>query len=138
MTNRFGRETWSVLVPSGWHAWHDPECATLVGDPEIGALQISAAFKDTPVLDEDLNEFAAELLAAGAKAQSVVAGDFVGFEIAYTDAENSWRQWFLRHGKQALFVTYNCSTDDRGREDTAIAQVIASLSPTRTQPNRRR
>ena len=90
------------MVHSGWHARHDRECATLVGDPEIGALQISAYFKDTPVLDRDLRELAAERLAANAKAQSVVAGVFVGFEIAFTDAENYWRQWFLRRGKQAL------------------------------------
>ncbi len=54
MNARFGRETWSLRPPEGWRAWHDAECATLVANDEIGALQISAAFKDSEVGDDDL------------------------------------------------------------------------------------
>jgi hypothetical protein len=78
MNRRFGRETWSILVPNGWTASHDTACATLVGSPAIGALQLSAAFKETPVLDEDLEDFAAEHLQAGATATRVVAGGLSG------------------------------------------------------------
>jgi hypothetical protein len=31
MVARFGRETWSLVVPDGWRAWHGDECATLMG-----------------------------------------------------------------------------------------------------------
>ncbi len=130
MGTRFGRETWSLVVPDGWHARHDPECATLECEPAIGALQISAAFKDSPVLDEDLRDFASEHLEAGAIMRPTVAGDFVGFEIAYSDGGTSWRQWYLRCDNQALFVTYNCAENERGREDASIAEVLASLTAT--------
>jgi hypothetical protein len=53
MTARFGRQTWSLVVPEGWRAWQDEECATLVGPGGIGGLQISAYFKDSEVLDTD-------------------------------------------------------------------------------------
>ena len=128
MSNRFGRETWSITVPDGWHARHDPECATLEADPPVGALQISMAFKESPVLDEDLREFASDHLEAGAVTRPVVAGEFVGFEIAYGAGDTFWRQWFLRRRDQALFVTYNCHESERGREDSSVAKALASLS----------
>lgn len=127
MTAHFGRETWSLLVPDDWRAWHDEECATLVADDEIGALQISAAFKDSDVQASDLREFAAEHLEAGAKAKPTEAGDFVGFEIAFRDEDRFWRQWYLRNGRQMLFLTYNCDLESRSAEDAVLRDILASL-----------
>ncbi|MHB0914766.1 MAG: hypothetical protein ACYC5A_04925 [Thermoleophilia bacterium] len=127
MNNRFGLETWSLRLPDGWRAWHDAECATLVANDEIGALQISAAFKDSEVVDADLSDFAAQHLEAGAKPRPTEAGDFVGFEISFSDDEQFWRQWYLRNGRQMLFVTYNCGLDARGAEDGPVSAALASL-----------
>lgn len=127
MAARFGTDTWTLLVPSGWRAWHDEECATLVGPGDLGALQVSAAVKDSEVLEQDLREFASEHLAAGAHAAATEAGDYSGIEIAFSDGDTYWRQWFLRRGRQALFVTYNCALDSRGAEDDAVRQALASL-----------
>lgn len=128
MRSRFGRETWSISVPNGWHARHDPECATLEADPPVGALQISAAFKGASVLDEDLRDFASDHLEAGAVTRPVVAGEFVGFEIAYSVGDTFWRQWYLRREGQALLVTYVYQESARGHEDSSVEQVLASLS----------
>jgi len=125
---RFGTETWALVVPDGWRAWHDDECATLVGAGEIGALQISAAFKDSEVVDTDLREFAAEHLEKGARLRATDAGDFVGFEIAFNDHERFWRQWYFRSGRQMLFVTYNCGLESRGVEDRPIRAALRSLT----------
>ena len=100
MNTRFGRETWSLLVPEDWDAQHDEECATLIG--EIGALQVSAAFKETEVLDSDLRDFASDHIDAGAAPRPMQAGDFVGFEIAFGDDECFWRHWYLRNDKQRV------------------------------------
>jgi len=127
MVGRFGRETRSLVVPDGWRAWHDDECATLMGPREVGALQISAAFKDSEVVD-DLREFAAAHLEAGAKPQPTEAGDFMGFEIAFSDEERFWRHWYLRNGRQLLFVTYNCGLESRGVEDGPVGAALASLA----------
>lgn len=127
MASRFGTDKWTLQVPSGWRAWHDEECATLVGPADLGALQVSAAFKGALVLDEDLRDFASEHLAAGAHAEAAEAGDYAGFEIAFSDGKRYWRQWFLRGGRQALFVTYNCAVDHRGAEDDDVRLILASL-----------
>lgn len=127
MNARFGRVTWSLRPPEGWRAWHDEECATLVADDEIGALQISAAFKDSEVVDADLRDFAADHLDAGANPRPTEAGEFVGFEISFSDGERFWRQWYLRNGRQLLFVTYNCGLDCRGVEDGPLGAALASL-----------
>jgi len=127
VTAEFGRETWSLAVPEGWRAWHDPECATLVGPGDIGSLQISAAFKESEVLEADLRDFASKHLDAGARPSATHAGDFVGFEIAFSDGDKFWRQWYLRNGRQMLFVTYNCDLDSRGTEEEPIREALASL-----------
>jgi hypothetical protein len=124
---RFGRETWSLVVPDGWRASHDQECATLVGPREEGVLQISVAFKDSEVVDADLRDFAVEHLEAGAKPQPTEAGEFVGFEISFGDDERFWRQWYLRNGRQVLFVTYTCVLELRGVEDGPIDSALSSL-----------
>ena len=128
MEQNFGRETWSVQIPEGWTGQHDPECATIVGDRDVGALQISVAFKDTVVFDTDLREFAEEHLEAGAKTRSVQLGDFVGFAIAFSKEDSFWKHWYLRNGKQALLVTYICSLGDRGVEDAAVNMILSTLS----------
>jgi hypothetical protein len=124
---RFGRETWSLLLPDGWRAWHDDECATLVADDGIGVLQISAAFKDCDVLDSDLRDFAAEHLGTGA-IKPTRAGDFVGFETAFRDGDRLCRLWYLRNRRQMLFVTYNSGMESRSVEDAALQDILASLA----------
>jgi len=79
------------------------------------------------VLESDLQDFASEHLDAGAKAQSVDAGDFEGFEIAFRDGDIFWRQWYLRNGRQMLFITYNCGLEFKGFEDVPIYKALCSL-----------
>ena len=127
MGTRFGTQSWNLAVSDGWEASHGEDCATLVGSAEVGALQISAAFKESEVLDDDLRDFASEHLNAGATPLACRAGDFAGFEIRFSDSEEFWRQWFLRHARQMLFVTYNCALAEQGVEDGPVEEVLASL-----------
>lgn len=125
--SRFGSESWSLVVPDGWRASHDDGRATLIAPREVGALQISASFKDSEVVDADLRAFAADHLDAGATPLPTEAGEFVGFEIAFSDDDRHWRQWYLRHGRQMLFVTYNCDLECRGVDDGPIGSALSSL-----------
>jgi hypothetical protein len=124
---RFGRETWSIDLPAGWRAWHDDACATIVGSLEVGALQVSAAFKDSEVLRQDLLEFAADHIAARARPAEVVAGDFMGIAISFEHDGAFWHHWYLRNGAQELFITYNCAAENRGVEDAAVQEVLKTL-----------
>lgn len=127
---RFGRETWSIEPPAGWSAWHDAECATMAADPEVGALQISAAFKESDVSHEDLLDFATDHVNSGARPIEVAVGTFEGITFCYGDDESHWQQWYLRDGRQALFVTYNCPADRRGVEDEVVNKALKTLSST--------
>ena len=62
------------------------------------------------------------------KVKPTEAGAFVGFEIAFSDEDRFWRQWYLRNGRQMLFVTYNCSLESRGAEETVVRDILASLA----------
>jgi hypothetical protein len=93
----------------------------------IGALQVSAAFKNSDVLREDLHDFAADQIAAGSTPADVVAGDFTGITISYEDDTTFCRQWYLRNGSQALFVTYNCPRESRGLEDAVVLDALMTL-----------
>ena len=127
----FGTDTWSIVVPTGWRAYHESECSTLLDGSDIGALQISAMFKDDTILDEELRDLASDKIEAGAITRDVFLGNFVGFEIAFTVDEIFWRQWFLRHKDQCLFITYNCDLRNRNSEKPAISDILASLSSSR-------
>jgi hypothetical protein len=94
-----------------------------------GALQISALFRDAPVSEADLREMAEEHLSAGAIAKPVQLGAFEGFQIAFSADGVFWRQWFVRNGCQALYVTYNCSVADRDLEIADVKTMLGTLQP---------
>ncbi len=129
MKDQFGSKTWTLTLPKGWQAWHDEGFSSLVGPSKIGALQISARFKNSEVDESDLIEFASDHIGEGTNPKVIQAGRFIGIEIGFSEDRTSWRQWYLRHANQMLFVTYNCSIADQGREDDSIREILSSLNP---------
>ena len=125
--NTTGGSSWELTLAPSWDAQSDTECETITNATGVGALQISAARKDTPVTDEDLAGFAQEHIDAGAKTKPVVLGSFSGMTLRYEVDGSHWRQWYLKHGAVALFVTYNCPAADKGKEDLAVDQMLSSL-----------
>jgi hypothetical protein len=123
----FASAYWKVSVPTGWVARNDPKCATFTRPGGPGALQVSAARKDGEVTDDDLNDFASEHLGNGAKTKPVTLGDFTGFTFQYRDDENYWRQWFVRRGPLAVFLTYNCPVASYAEESAAVEAIITTL-----------
>ena len=118
---------WSLTLAPSWQAHDGEDCVCIVRPDGVGALQISAARKNTSVTDEDLADFAADHLDAGARTRPVTLGDFSGIAIRYGVDGIQWRRWFLRHGLVALFVTYNCAEADRGVEDAEIDRMLGNL-----------
>lgn len=98
--------------------------------PAVGALRISAASKESDVSREDLLEFASEHIDAGTRPVDVVAGTFEGITFCYGDDKSHWQHWYLRDGRQMLFVTYNCPVDRRGAEDEVVSKALKTLSST--------
>ena len=118
---------WRLTLAPSWQADDDEDCVCIVRPDGLGALQISAARKNTSVTDEDLAGLAADHLDADARTRPVTLGDFSGIAIRYGADRIQWRQWFLRPGPVALFVTYNCAEADRGIEDADVDRMLGSL-----------
>lgn len=122
-----GGTDWNLALASSWQASDDRDCVTIARPDGLGALQISAARKHTAVTDDDLADFAADHLDAGAIARQVSLGDFSGIAIRYRADGVHRRQWCLPRGPLALFVTYNCAEVDRGIEHAEVDRMLGSL-----------
>ena len=121
---RYQTTDWSIEVPKGWRHRCDEECTTLEHPQGFGAFQVSSYRKDDAVTDDDLRDLAGNIPLA-----AVSFGRFTGFRTRFSEGETFWTKWWLRAGRQMIHATYNCSLDDRGREDAEISSLIMSLVP---------
>lgn len=119
---------WSIDLPPSWEVEQDEESTLIYDEDGIGALNITGFVADEDVSEEALREFAAEHLEAGARTEPVEFGEFTGFTLHYREEDEFWREWYLRAGPLALFVTYNCDLEDQGVEDEAIEGILNTLS----------
>jgi len=125
---QFGRETWSLSVPDGWTAHHDDECATLLGPGEGAVVQISAYFKDSDFIDEDLLEFASDQIDAGLTPISDQAGVFQGFRFEWREEQESFQFCYFRHSRQMLFVSYIDEYPIPIQSERHFREILDSLS----------
>jgi len=129
MRERFGSSNWSLQVAEGWDTCHDADCASIARrELGCGALQLSAALRDSEVTDGDLLDFAAKEVEAGLKGVPVLTSEFGGYLFTFVRDGAFWRRWYLRKGSLALFVTYNCNVEERGVEDADVDEMMVSLS----------
>ena len=122
-----GGVSWELVLDSSWSAQSDEECDTILPNDGVGALQISTARKDGDVSDDDLEDFAENEIGAGAIPTPTQLGAFRGFALTYEADGTHWRRWYLRNGQVALFATYNCNVDDKGKEDLQVDKMLSSL-----------
>ena len=130
MTAKLEHWTWSLELPDGWTSEEAGDAVAVFRPDGVGALQISAHFRESLVSDEDLRELAEEHLRKGAAPKPVQLGAFVGFQIAFAAADTFWSQWLVRRGQQALFVTYNCPVAERGHEYDEAKMLLQTLRAT--------
>lgn len=124
----FEGKSWSISLLPGWIGEHEEECSTIYHPEGVGALQISAYTKVTPVTDEDLREFTEEHIEAGAKLSPVQAGEFTGHTIAFGIDGTFWQYWYLRNASTMLLVTYHCDEDERNHELEQIKSMVTTLA----------
>ena len=124
---RTGGVSWELELSPSWSSQTDEECESIYSPNGVGALQISTARKDGGVTDDDLEDFAENENDADAALNVTQLGAFRGIELSYDADGTHWRRWYLRHGPVALFATYNCSIDDKGKEDRDVNQMLSSL-----------
>ena len=96
MAQNYRSEWWQIQMPADWFGEREKGCVSFVGENGVGALQISAYRKDEKLTDDDLEEFAENHIAAGAKLAQVEFGFLTGFTIHFGMENEYWRFWWLR------------------------------------------
>ncbi len=124
----YAGNSWAVRLAPGWTGRSEDDAEVLYHPEGAGALRVSAARKDDPVTDEDLQGFAVQHPEEGATTESVECGEFRGFRYEIEGDSVLLRQWFLRAGNLALFLTYNCSLEHAGEDDEALETILETLS----------
>jgi hypothetical protein len=124
---RIGGASWELDLRPSWTSQTDEECESISLPDGVGALQISTARKDSDVTDDDLQDFAEKDNDAEAELVATQMGAFRGVEFTHDADGTYWRRWYLRNGRIALFATYNCNIDDKGKEDHDVNQMLSSL-----------
>ncbi len=120
---------WTAVVPEVWRYQLDENPVLLEGPEQIGALQISVAFKDDFVEDDDLRDFAKEHLEAGAIPQDFVSDTMRGFSLSFNIDGTYWRHWYLRSTRMMVYGTYNCEDVDRHTETASVDAIFVSITP---------
>ncbi len=119
--------SWSLDLPEGWQLEDADEVVSVFRSAGVGALQISAFAREKPFTDEHLQELAEDDLNAGAVPEPVQLGGFTGFHVSVSRADSFWSKWFVRHGRQALLITYNCRAAERGSEYDEVKRILQTL-----------
>ncbi|MEJ2603182.1 MAG: hypothetical protein P8172_07780 [Gammaproteobacteria bacterium] len=124
----YSGNSWALTLAPGWTARSEEDAEVLYHPEGAGALRISAARKEDPVTDEDLQGFAARHPDEGAHMEAVECGEFRGYRYEIEGDSVLVCQWFLRAGTLALFLTYNCSLEHKCEDDEALSAMLGTLS----------
>ena len=120
---RYESTDWSLEVPESGSHESDDGCTTFEYPQGVGVFQVSSCRKDEAVTDDDLREFAGEIPLAAVSFRRVS-----GFRTRLREDDTFWTNRWLRAGQQMIHVLYNCSLEDRGREDAEVTSMIESLT----------
>src|SRR3954464_9721170 len=94
MGNSFNAEWWAVTLPPGWVSRQEEHGVSFHQVPELGTLQISSAFKDTAVTDQDLLELASEVTSNHVRLRKLNSKRFSGFVARSKKNDTYIREWW--------------------------------------------
>src|SRR5262245_17593423 len=66
-----GGRAWSVELPEGWQVEEEDRVVSMTRRNGVGALQVTAYFRDEPITDDHLRELVEDRLRAGVDSQPV-------------------------------------------------------------------
>jgi len=115
----------TLTIPTGWEINTDEEVlAVIKSDNGVGTIQISSYYIDahTPFdLFNEFHELVSETLAiplekSWANDIKLLRDNFLVFEAANPTDNRFFIIGFCEHNRSILFLTYNCSLDDKDLE----------------------
>ncbi|MDJ0878319.1 MAG: hypothetical protein QNI86_06880 [Halieaceae bacterium] len=124
-------EWWTLGVPPEWWAEREDD-SILVGDrDDVGCIEISTLHKDAGQFDAaEVEAIARDNGEPDWQWQPGSAGAFSGVCCDYLEEGDAVREWYLAAGPVLLFITYSCDEDNRGLDDAAVDEILATLAQT--------
>lgn len=117
-------DDWSLLLPPEWSAERDAEGIVIGDDDEVGLIEISELRKDSgPFSMQDLSQFTDQ----GSTWSAASLGSFTGLGARVEEDETALREWVVYAGDLLLYITYSCSLENRGMDDAAVDELLATL-----------
>jgi len=130
MSDEFTSRWWTIELASGWSAKSEESCSSITAEVGVGALQISAyGCTGGPVTEGTCMSLLKGEYPAGVEVLNHNFGQFSGLNVSFSVEKVYWRKWSLRNGSLLLFVTYNCDTEEKDIERSAVDQMLATLKP---------
>lgn len=121
---------WTIMVPDHWQVEQDEDCTSFTDPDGVGALQVSAARKESGfVTADDVEEFAQGKLSGTGAVKVTARGWFSGLSASFVREEDYWRHWWLSPGNILIYATYVCAAADRGPEEDVAAAAVDTLRP---------
>tara|TARA_R110000823_G_scaffold210224_3_gene340399 strand:+ start:4890 stop:5306 length:417 start_codon:yes stop_codon:yes gene_type:complete len=127
-------EWWSLALPPEW--WADTEEESiLIGDRDgVGTIEISTLHKETGEFDSAGVAQIARMESESDGWEAVRLGDFSGVSATSEEEDTALREWFVACGGLLLYVTYSCELENRGMDDSAVDELLDTLSVLDAEP----
>jgi hypothetical protein len=122
-------EWWTIALPEEWEAEEDDGSVIITDTDRVSEIQISALRKDEGELSkQDLLDLAEDLLSEGKTPQEVRLAGFKALLFEYQEQGEYWREWYTASADLLLFITHCCDLENRGMDDSAVAEILGTLS----------
>lgn len=121
-------EWWCLELPDEWSAEMEDDCVTISDCDGVSEIDITVVRKeDGDVGQDDLNQFAEDLIAKGLRAEPVSAGSASGLLFSYDDEDGAWREWYLGCHSLLIYITYNTEMEHKGLDDAMVDDILSTL-----------
>ena len=117
----------SFLYPKNWDLEKDENIISLF-EPKLGfgVLQISTYYVNNPEkinLNEELNEYLEDY-----KGKYLIKNKNSILCTELNMKNRFWKYWIFVKGTILVFVTYNCSIEDKGKEEVIYDSIIKTFT----------
>jgi hypothetical protein len=120
---------WAIEIPDEWNAQYSEDCVTVSDCDGIGSIDISALKKQQGIInDEDLREFADDLLVKQLIPQLVEHNGLSGFYFEYLEDGLAWREWYLAVNELFIYITYNSESENKNFDVAVVDQILETLT----------
>ncbi len=125
-------EYYQLEVPDSWQIEEDNNTLSLSDINGWGAINITSY-----LIPEEYYFDVKKELVEFVDRQNLSIDNIVSYKVLnqfrasidIDDGNEYWEYYVIFHNRKALFVTYNCDSEYKGREIPSIREIISSIEP---------